>query len=487
MLGWLFMPVLLLVLVASVACAPEPPRNVTPAARAAPLPTIDPAVVSSYVAPPAVRSFPAIAATVQTWIDTLDMVNIRAHGWDLWESINTPVDAIGTPVWETWFSGHEVFELGPSAVQQRAAFRDFESPVQFHDRFKGTPIAPQPVPGERVTAFNRYTLNLANYIWSEQLYLSSTLTLINQQFDQNNTPVADRKIAAGPIDPQSIALKPVFQFISGTEPTVIPYWAGISPQTTTNLANPEPHTWRQGVVVDPTGTFPVGSTVWLPVNGEPPAPRIVVPLEAFYTILLTADDVANFSQFAETSGDDLGLNNQGDPTSVAALVQPGNIAVMVAMHVTTKEIDNWTWQTFWWAHNPHDPFYGSDRPASIGAPWSNYNMDTAYFMIAPPPTATPGDLRALTLGDPVVAFNPYLETNLTGTIPITDLRSVYWTGVNSNCMSCHRMAAWRPGSTPAAPGLSPPYVPNGQINPDDPLFAGYTKVDFLWSIATRTR
>jgi hypothetical protein len=47
------------------------------------------------------------------------------------------------------------------------------------------------------------------------------------------------------------------------------------------------------------------------------------------------------------------------------------------------------------------------------------------------------------------------------------------------------MAAVGPSSS--GQGLNtPPYWPDGFISPDDPsLFGGMTKVDFLWSIATR--
>lgn len=461
------MSVYLLLMALAAACALEPPQQ-RAALPAQPLPTINPDTLGTYVAPPPLRSFPATADEVQSWIDSLDLPSIRAHGWDLWESINTPVDTIGTPAWETWYSGHELFELGPTARDRSSAGRDFETPAQFHANSSPGFALPAPVPSERVTAFNRYTAALANAIWGLGLNEVATLNAINAEFDANNTPTAERKIAAGPIDPQSIALKPVFQFISGSEPTVIPYWAGIATQATTDLANPEPHTWRQGVVVDPTGTLDVGSTVSMPVNDEPPAPRLVVPLSAFYTVLLTQDDVDNFSKFALESGDDLGENNQGDPGSVAAMVKVGNIAVLVAMHMTTKEIDNWTWQTFWWANSPDDPFYGADRPDSIPAPWSNYNMQTAYFMVVPPDSET---------GEPYTAFNPYLETNLTGTVSLDPARSVYWTGVDTNCMSCHRMAAWSQN----APN-SPAYRPGGQIDPGDPAFEGYTKLDFLWSL-----
>jgi hypothetical protein len=48
-------------------------------------------------------------------------------------------------------------------------------------------------------------------------------------------------------------------------------------------------------------------------------------------------------------------------------------------------------------------------------------------------------------------------------------------GIESNCMSCHRAAAWGPNAK---------YVANGVIDPGDPqFFTGNTKTDFLWGLA----
>jgi hypothetical protein len=80
-------------------------------------------------------------------------------------------------------------------------------------------------------------------------------------------------------------------------------------------------------------------------------------------------------------------------------------------------------------------------------------------------------------GDPVVAFNPYLETNLqrcvpNGANPPCGTGQVACTGVHTNCMTCHRMAGW------GGPDKSPPYWPDGAIAPDNTLlFDGYTKTD----------
>jgi hypothetical protein len=73
----------------------------------------------------------------------------------------------------------------------------------------------------------------------------------------------------------------------------------------------------------------------------------------------------------------------------------------------------------------------------------------------------------------LTCFNPYLET-------LFDDKSFTYTlgqrGIESNCMSCHRTAAW--------PGHNDDYSGNGVIDPADPvIFGGKTKTDFLWGIA----
>lgn len=440
---------------------------------------------------PRVRSYPATDAEVQGWIDAFDMPNIRAHGWDLWESITSDSGQGGLPVWETWYSGQEIFgpppaqatpaQAGPGqpGAAQRPTFRVFERARQV--RHSG-PVGGIPIDeAEQVLAFNRYSASLANAIVERGYNNAQTLLQINAQFDQNNTPVGQRVIStsAGTVDPSQIVLKPVFEFIAGDRPTAVSYWAGISPQTTTNLDNPVASTWRQCVVVDPTGQHPVGSMVTMTCNDEAPQEYPVISLDRFYFIVMTKAQADAFSQFALESGDDLGAGNSSDPAKIKEMVQEGNVALLMAMHTTTKEISNWTWQTFWWAANPNDPVYGRDRPATIGGPWNNYNMDTAYFMLTPQG------------GGPWIAFNPYLETSLTGCVPVPDTSCggssppTNWTGVHTNCMTCHRMAAVGPSSQ--GQGLNtPPYWPDGFISPDDPaLFGGMTKVDFLWSIATR--
>jgi hypothetical protein len=142
----------------------------------------------------------------------------------------------------------------------------------------------------------------------------------------------------------------------------------------------------------------------------------------------------------------------------------GDYAVLAAMHVTTKEIVNWTWQTFWWmgGKNPPNNFPGSNAglTANVKGPWRNYATCVAYSMVVPF-----NDPK----GKPVVCFNPFLETS--PNIP---------DGINSNCMSCHGTARW-PGNNNG--GYPATYLPNGYISFNDPKwFATQTRTDFAWAI-----
>jgi hypothetical protein len=419
--------------------------------------------------PPHVRTFPSKSETIYEWITAMDDKKIRAHAWDIWESINT-LSPDSLPIWENWFSGYELF-YAPNSLVQRDSVKDFEFPHQFFHASVFKSAIPNS-PNERATSFNRFSPSLANFIYSHGYNTQAKLDTINNHFDSIKALPIARQIQTSKdtVDAMSFALKPVFQFISGTEPTCIPYWAGVTAQTTTDFKNPSPGTWRQGVVVDPTGKLKPGTTYKMSCNGDAPQEWPVVSLKDFYHMKITKAMADSFTVFAATSGDDVGQNNQGDSTSVADMMQEGNYALLMAMHVTGKEINVWTWQTFWWSPNPQDPVNGADRPKSIKSPWNNYNMNTAYYMVSPP-----GKMQG---GTPLISFNPYLETNLVGTLSseVGSKDTITWYGVFSNCMSCHRMAAWGPST----------YIPNGNIDPaDSVLFSNNTKTDFLWSIPTR--
>jgi hypothetical protein len=50
--------------------------------------------------------------------------------------------------------------------------------------------------------------------------------------------------------------------------------------------------------------------------------------------------------------------------------------MLTGMHVMTREIDNWTFQTGW-SPVPNAAPFGHDRPASVLGEYRNYDMCTA--------------------------------------------------------------------------------------------------------------
>jgi hypothetical protein len=202
-----------------------------------------------------VRTFPIRAESIHSWIRGGDTAAIRQHGWDLWESITSPSPQdSATPVWETWYAGHEIFEMDTTATTlvRRAARYRFEFPRQARHAVLPLAVRIPHDPEERWLSFNRYTRPTAQRIFKGQLWNWKRLKAINDSFNVNSTPVADREVmvSAGKIDPQSIVLKPVFQFIDGANNSCIPYWNGNTPATSSNNNNPVPLTWKQFVVVD---------------------------------------------------------------------------------------------------------------------------------------------------------------------------------------------------------------------------------------------
>ena len=482
----------LLVTLCTAGCTSAESGTATPAQEAVAMTDTDNAA-HGYVAPKRVRTYPASRQQVQQWIDAGDVKAIRAHAWDIWQSI-TAATADGGPTWQTWYSGQEVFAEGatPSATARvRNAVLPLERPRQGTHHLRMLRLAAGgrlPVDTfERVFAFNRFTATTAQYIWNNRLNDSRRLADTLVKLQRAGTPLASLAILTSKdsVDVGSFVTKCVFQFISKDSVTAIPYWLGNGSRYSTDSLHPPPRMWRQAVAVDPSGRLKAGDSVFKAFNGQPAQWLRIVPLSAFYHRVVTAADSAALTQFGAENGDDLGFNSDTSFAAVTAAARPGNYALLMAMHVTGKEIANWTWQTFWWSADPSDPFTGGDRPASIPAPWNHYNMTVAYSMLTKS-------------GQPLVAFNPYLETSLAGRIPVGSFRdSVSWTGVTTNCMSCHRRAAsaWVTYPPHGTITYNTSYGPAAFVSAGDSLvFVPQTgngsrvttlKTDFLWSVAIR--
>lgn len=433
--------------------------------------------------------------TIDGWINANppNDAAIDDHAWDLWTAINVDsgqsYNGTPLPVWETWYDATVVYKTDEATAPTASADaaqqggdpmatmpkrrtipqRRFHRPNQFFkghapaDSQKTARATPTGNAGLLLT-FNRFTEEMRKHVWDNSYYLKSKLDSVNSGWNAS-TPVADRAIQ--PFPNTSIMTKPVFWIISGTQPTMVPYWNGLGSNASTDAQNPKNQTWKQCVLADPTGTakndvdrvcnqgqpgqttMKAGTYQVVRVNANPAN-------SAFYAFQLTQQEVDDLEEYA----DELGNSNTSNPKA-------GDFALLVAMHVSTREIDNWTWQSFWWQPAPNvtlpaDPPTAMAPPSSVPKPWNMYAGCSAYYMVNPPGAPN---------GTGRLCYNPYLETDLTG-LKGKD-KTGQGAGVQSNCMTCHRAAAWRRNS----------YAIAFQLNADDKLWFGdNTKLDFAWSM-----
>ncbi|MGH8606165.1 MAG: hypothetical protein ACREX9_01700, partial [Gammaproteobacteria bacterium] len=177
--------------------------------------------------------------------------------------------------------------------------------------------------------------------------------------------------------------------------------------------------------------------------------------------------------------------------------QAGEAVILVAMHVGTREMTEWTWQTFWWQPNPDkpptpsSPAVAAARPKQLRGAARHYAQCTAYQMVTPNQPITGG-----TGTQPHLCYSPYLEAPFTNVVTPTHsspdlLDSQPWTyqgttynlsvGVQTNCMSCHIQAAYPQNNN--APG----YTADRYIDLNSPAFNNFLKMDFSWSIVQNVK
>lgn len=381
--------------------------------------------------------------TVNGWIDSLDSKSITQHAWELWGALTTLTDqelnGQKVPIYETWWDSDEAL-LAPAQAKAAAErrpprTRKFERPRQFLHEARAARLAGEP-DRPTFTLFDdvKYNDDIKNFISDHKYNDHAELDRINNGWGASK-PIAERKLLDFPNT--SVMLKPVYRVVSGKSVTVLPYWAG--PVNSSSPDTPGPRTWTKKMVVIPPdlGFRPAALSIRADEELLPS-----VPVSDFYNIKLTKDE-------AQTLG-----------------AQEGDYAILVGMHVSSREIDNWTWQTFWWSlKKPPIPDAVKGR---VAAPFDHYQVAVGYSFMTEPDN--PSSLTT-------TCYNPYLEANFGNSVFVRPKQL----GIESNCMSCHRCAAW-PAVTDQQP--NPNYVANGIVDPADPaIFAGKTKTDFLWGVA----
>ena len=413
---------------------------------------------------------------------------ITGKAWDLWGGMTADTDQIWEgdrlPVWETWCGTDETFNK--TCDSQQRPSRGFKQAAQLSHSV--------PLGGEaalRLVTFNKFNPSMAGFLaemhagpGGEYDYtLKDSLSSLNQAWPAG-TPVANRKIQETPYVEgvtAAIETKPVMFLVKQDQLTPVPLWQGpqdsvparqpsqgnncvdVTDGNSANAVNchPDPTTWLTCVLVDPNlpgapaDAIPVPATAQQ-IEGAVRNPELAcesflyIPISTIYHTRLDASEAAAFNRVQQEAG---------------IQASAGDYSVLTAMHVNTKEIINWTWQTYWWQPGGDAP---NDYPGNKGGmtdqvrnEWRNYAMCTAY-----------NQTQGTTSSDIQICFNPFLETS--SGIP---------DGLQSNCMSCHGTGTVGTMADERLPLLSYPsrYTTPIDFN-NDPIFAPYTRTDFSWAI-----
>lgn len=431
--------------------------------------------------------FPETEATLTGWI--ADMIRgdplpaavgaaerLHTHGWGLWTALTleTGQDYEGQRlrVFETWLTPEDITAAtGLRAVADAGAIPRRRAPLRtfapLHEAGAATFTSDSVTP--RVVGFVKFDPVAAEHILRHDLLGTSTLdTLLRRGAPQ---------IPAFPA--AALVVKPLFQVIKSTDLIGGRYYA--------LKAWPGPPETPRAL---PPALWP--DVVWLDLLGGGSGRGAVDSLAATDGSTRTEETTYPVSQLIHyrLAAADAAVLNADKPGSGA---QAGDIAVLVAMHVTSREIARWTWQTFWWTPEPDAPRAPSStaiaslRPKQLRGAARNYAMALAYTMQVPDQPQVGGQNS----GAAVYAYNPWIEArfapaDLPDSLPGLDpygRPAANNHGIQSNCMSCHAQANYNPDRL----GTAPRFAGARYVDLADPKFNGTLQVDFLWSVARHAR
>ena len=364
--------------------------------------------------------FPTDSLVIEQWISANEEDSIARHAWNLWDMINTKTgimqEGAELRAWMIWPSPEQVKNF-PTTNALRGSFEtkeiDLGKPLQFHGTSKA-----ELNPAFYVSV--QYNPAAAVFAHQRQYLVGDTLTSL---LNNGHTTIKD-------FPNDAIAIKPVFYVVSQSEDYAkIPVWKGPPAE-----ASPFPsNEWNSTVFIDLKNGSSGGSTT-CDSTVVSPSPTCTYNLSDFIYYRLTKEEV----KLVEQEG---GQN-----------IQEGDYAVLVGMHMSSKEIRRWTWQTFFWTPEPENPPFPSSAAIAANRNFisdtavKNYAVALAYQMIDPVQPYTGGSIN----GNPVYAFNPYLEApfdfgpgkdiQLKGYVISGNDTIVNKFGVQTNCMSCHALA-----------------------------------------------
>lgn len=414
-------------------------------------------------------NYPEDSTVIYGWLKNKDTVNITKHAWGIWAGLTAFSGQIyngdSLAVYQTWFGVDELSKMS-GLNQKQGGCKDMKK-----TKLTSLKIPKQFIHAE-LFANKNAVIDSTFGLYETVSYdpLAACFATSNLIFNQSTLNGYKKQNAIGRIPnfPNgAITTKPVYYAGKPSKDGLIqvPVWSG-----TPNPAKEFGHkSWTTYVYADINNKQAKNKKL-VPVNtlnGKPTPEQIKLAT-------CNINDFINFSVDSEMAKY---LNIHQDKGSQSNFVK-GDIVLLLAMHVTTKEISNWTWQSYFWSYNPDEPFlpsakFAADlRPKQLSNAAGHYAVTTTYAMVWPNQPLTGGTNVGVS---PIIGFNPYLEAGFGPNVFGFEnkLNPKFQYGVQTNCMSCHALAT-------ASGNLG--YTTDQYIDMNDKKFINDVQLDFAWSI-----
>ena len=409
--------------------------------------------------------FPARQPELLRLLDAGDTAGMRRHMWHVWSAMTQPTPS-GFPRFLTWYQVSETF--GPDPLPAQRVFApEFRIPSQ---KNIGS--------GDAILSFNLYNDSFRYHVRRNNYQYKKTLRALAGKLTD---------IVEFPND--AISVKTVWYPVRRDGLTAFPVWDEMPTR---------PVTWGRGdkalvdsgffnflpvaerddlktreeqgndfesfgrvVAIDPRrDRIPAGETAQVkffdPLDARMMRQAVrsgrVVPLKRFFYVQINDQKTVDWINALPLS-DELTVRLWGRK------FERGDYVAFVAAHITTREIPDWAWATFFWHDEPDAAPFGNDRTAQVPGVFRNYRMKSVFH----------AELPKEPDGHPAIAFNPYLE-------------AAFAYGPRSNCAACHQRAVM----TADGPGDVFP-VRLGYLPKDDPFYKGKLRLDTSWSLAFETK
>jgi hypothetical protein len=406
--------------------------------------------------------FPTPESELIEMRDSQNRVRIRQHAWAVFSGIIQPSiegDPQSPPIFETWYTRSQVFETGCTDKLADANSAELELPLEIVAGFKaqtshadslyGLKLASKffSDPGKSIRSNVLFNGPACDHIRKAKLKLYDASSLQTQLTNLSNSPInaPPEEKDIEPFPPSAVVVKAFWLRIDAEGRSITVWDSPDSPSPGCVSACP------RMVEIKPAKP---GEECNLPVS-----PGGTLLSSCFYNIPITTKNQREFES--------------------SITVVPGDVMVLVGLHVITKEAPDWVWSTFWWNPQADRGRFGSEKydDKIIQGAWRNYLMDSTLSMETPREVvqqqgAGPGESPCVSTGSPIakVCFNPYLEGNLPAG------------GQLSNCMNCHKQATFH--HLDPDPRGSPQ---RGYLGSNAACFAGskpsVMRLDYLWSLS----